>query len=215
MRHWVTAALAAACLAALGGCGPENYHFSDGFVRLYADRDPTPANFSVCHGYGCTIRTPISLSAAEWQRVRAEFAVLAANAEEERAEVAKAVALFEILVGARTGTAVHQRLSENQTATNPLSDPTQMDCIDESVNTRTYLTLIDRAGLLRFYAVGPNAYAGTIFTLDMRNSAVLIRKSDGEPFAVDASLVDAALPPPIFPLAIWAKEWPPKLADLR
>jgi hypothetical protein len=214
MSRWVTAGLAMMCLAALAACGTENYHFSNGFLRLHADPHPTPPNFSVCHGYGCNIQSHIALSEAEWQSVRAQFAVAAATDKEERVEAANAIALFEVLVGKRTGTAVHQRLSENQTATNPMSDPSQMDCIDESVNTWTYLTMLNRAGLLRFHAVGTNAYAGTIFTLDMRNTAVLIRKSDGALFAVDASLVDAALPPAILPLAVWAKDWPPKLADV-
>ena len=205
---WMTGLLAAACCAALGGCAPEEARLSDGFLRLYAQPHPTPADFFVCHGYGCAQTSRIGLSREEWQSVLAAFAPPAADAGEERRNVARAVALFEALVGARIGTSAHQRLSEHQTAVNVDADPTQLDCIDDAVNTWTYLTMFDGARLLRYHRVGPLAYAGTVFTLDMRNTAVLVAKADGERFAVDASLVDARVPPPIVPLALWAREWP-------
>jgi hypothetical protein len=55
------------------------------------------------------------------------------------------------LSGDRPGTAAHQGTHRDKDILPPnLGDPTQLDCIDEAVNTWTYLTLMERSGLLHF-----------------------------------------------------------------
>lgn len=211
MRYRVSAALALIAAFGLGACLPEN-GLNDNFLRLYAIPDPSPDNFYECHGFGCVRRDRIALSPQEWESVRAAFAPPAADASGERRQAAQAVARLQWLVGARTGTAAHQWTRRGgRIYPNPMGDLTQLDCIDESVNTWTYLTLIARDRLLRFHRVGPLSAAGTIFTWDIRNTAVLVEQGSATLFAVDASLVDAAQPPPIFPLADWLARWPPNL----
>ena len=74
-------------------------------------------------------------------------------------------------------------------------DLTQLDCVDTSVNTWTYMTLMERSGLFAFHRVAPLSYG------PVRNTAVL-QEVNGGYFAIDASLVDVGVPPPIMPLAV-------------
>jgi hypothetical protein len=200
----MTVRLAAmAGLFALGGCAPT----PNEYLAAYAEANPTPGDFRACHAYGCKEETRIALSDAEWRRVRAAFEPTAATAGAERRQIAAAIAILEAEVGERTGTSAHQRREVN------VGDPTQLDCIDESVNTWTYLTMLERDGLIRLHRVGALAHGGSLIWMDMRNTAVLERKTTGTRYAVDPWLVDAAQPPPIFPLSIWLTSWPPHIPD--
>jgi hypothetical protein len=98
---------AVASFVVLAACQPRD-PISDGFLQLYATKDPTYSNFYECHGYGCTITTRIALTDDEWQRVRAEFEPISADSRQERRQIANAVALFERLVGARTSMVAQQ-----------------------------------------------------------------------------------------------------------
>ncbi len=202
-----------AALAGLVACQPRD-HLSDGFLRLYATKDPSISNFYECHGYGCVFTTRIALSEAEWRQVRVQFEPAAVDAREERRRLAAAVALMERLVGKRSGTSAHQwSRSHSRINGNPWLDPTQLDCIDEAVNTWTYLTLFARDGLLRYHKVMDLAYAGGLpdFNFDPRNAAVIQEVASGTAFAIDPTLVDAGEEPPILPLALWLGSWPPQI----
>jgi hypothetical protein len=200
-------------LLALAGCLPEN-GLNDNYLRLYAVPNSSPESFYECHGFGCARHDHIALAPEEWESVRARFRPAAPDAQSERRQVAEAVALLQRLVGERTGTSAHQWTHRDfQIDDNPTGDLTQLDCIDESVNTWTYLTLMAKDGLFKFHRVGPLSAAGGIITFDFRNTAVLIEEPSGTLFAVDATLVDAAEPPPIFPLALWRAQWPPKIPE--
>lgn len=204
---------AAACLCALAACQQPD-HLSDDFLRLYATPDPSFSNFFECHGYGCVFVNRIALSTEEWQKVRAMFEPPAGDARGERRQIAAAVALLEHLVGVRTGTSAHQwTRSHYRINGNPHLDPTQLDCIDEAVNTWTYLTMVARDGLLRHHDVEKLAYAGGLpdFNFDLRNAAVIRATEGGEYFAIDPTLVDAGEKPPIFPLSVWLGPWPPPM----
>jgi hypothetical protein len=201
-------------LFVLSGCHASD-HFSDNFLRLYAAPNPVFSHFYECHGFGCSIVSHIELTQEEWQMVRAEFTPPSADARGERRQIADAVALVERLVGARTGTSAHQWTRHNgHIAGNPRLDPTQLDCIDESVNTWTYLTLFARDGLLRQHQVTKLAYAGGLpdFAGAPRNTAVIWARDNGKYFAVDPTLVDAGEKPPIIPLSVWQGPWPPPLS---
>jgi hypothetical protein len=42
----------------------------------------------------------------------------------------------------------------------------------------------------------------------------VLHEIDGGYYAVDASLVDGGVPPPVMPLAAWTGSWPPDLAKV-
>jgi len=216
------AALSGLCAAlTLAGCASASLStglvgepLSAEYLTRYAEPNPTPASFLECHGFGCAETSRVSLNAAEWARVKAQLSPAAHDARAERARIARAVATLEKIVGAKTGTGVHQWTHENMMIKPNLGDPTQLDCIDEAVNTWTYMTMMEGAGLFRFHSVAELAYAGLPTDTNPRNTAVLKEKTGGY-YAVDASLVDGGEPPLVMRLAVWTGSWPPQLADME
>jgi hypothetical protein len=182
---------------------------SSTYLDQFASPNPTLAEFPVCHGFGCTVVSRASLNKEQWQRVVAIFQPPAKDAEAERLRIARGVALIQGLVGEQTGTAGHQWTHKDMQILPNNGDKSQLDCIDEAVNTWTYMTLMERAKLFHFHHVVQLAHAGTL--LDIRNAAIL-QENGGDYFAIDPSLVDAGVPPPIMPLTTWANHWPPDLS---
>jgi len=195
--------ICAALALALTACIPP--------ARLYLDQygtaTPTPGGFKVCHGYGCHYVTTVHLSPAEFASVRQIFAAAAPDAAAERREIADAVVAMQRLVGLRNGTFRHQ-----SRATFNLGDPTQLDCIDETVDTVTFLRLFQGAGWLRWHDIGVPATRGTLLTRDFENTAVILERDTGAAFALDAQLADAGEPPPIVPMSLWRSGWCPATA---
>jgi len=181
-------------LLAVSGCGSAQ----NNLLNSFAVPDPAPSSFFTCYGYGCKYKARISLPTAEWRQVRANFEPPPEDAPAERKDIADAVAEIERFVGQRTGTLVHQQDSRFNTG-----DPTQLDCVDNSVNTFTYLTMLTRDGLLHYHKLAGLAHRGTLLTLDFSNTAVLAENGTGNKFAIDPWLGEAGVPPPVFPLAQW------------
>lgn len=196
-----------AALAA-SGCAQNPHHLNTTYLDRFATPNPTLTSFTVCHGFDCTERSPASLDIKQWRQVVAVFRPRAKNAQAERQQIARAVALMERLVGPQTGTAARQWTHKDMLIYPNLGDPTQLDCVDESVNTWTYMTMMERGGLLHFHRVAQLANAGGLTDPFMRNTAVL-QEIKGDYFAVDASLVDGGEPPVIMPLTAWLGSWPP------
>jgi len=199
---WLGAALV------VSACAQNPHSQSTTFLDRYVDADPTPARFLECHGFSCAESSRVSLNKNQWRRVAAVFKPPAKDAKAERRQIAQAVSLMQRLVGAQTGTAVHQWTHKDMNILPNLGDPTQLDCIDEAVNTWTYMTMMERSGLFRFHHVAQLSNAGSLH--DPRNTAVLQENSGGY-FAIDPALVDFGVPPPVMPLATWTGDWPPNL----
>lgn len=62
--------------------------------------------------------------------------------------------------------------------------PGQQDCIDESINTTTYLRLFEQQGLLRHFKVIERAYRQAI--IDQHWAAQIRQESNGARFVVDS-----------------------------
>jgi hypothetical protein len=198
MRCGLNILVAAGWLLALSGCASLHNTSDNNLLSSFARPDPVPGNFFVCYGYGCKYRARIALTEEEWRGVWANLIPPPVDASAERRQVAEAVAQLERLVGLRTGTSVQQHHSRLN-----YGDPTQLDCIDNSINTWTYMTMFGQDGLLRYHAVAGLAHRGSLVTLDFSNTAVLVEKGNGEQFAIDPWQADAGVPPPVIPLAVW------------
>ena len=81
--------------------------------------------------------------------------------------------MIQTIVGPQTGTNAHQWTHKNMYVLPNAGDLTQLDCVDSSVNTWTYMTLMQRNGLFAFHRVAPLSYG------PLRNTAVY-----GKPTAV-------------------------------
>ena len=179
---------------------------ADVFVRDDIITDPDPARFTVCYDYGCASLASLKLSEDQWQRVRAAFAQPADTAAAEREQIRVAIALFETVVGAMTGT------SGDKGGSWPgLGLPGQMDCIDESINTTIYLTMLQKYGLLRWHNVADRATRWSLFTWP-HTTAVIEERGTRREWAVDSWFLDNGRPPFVLPLKTWRDGWnPPRL----
>jgi hypothetical protein len=196
---------------AVSACAQSANPLSTTYLERFAAPDPRLEDFTECHGFGCARVSHASLNKDAWRRVVAVFHPSPKNPQAERQRIAHAVALIQILVGEQTGTAAHQWTHKAMLVLPSFGDMTQLDCIDEAVNTWTYMTLMERAKLFRFHRVAQLAQAGSLTDPNIRNTAVL-EEIGGGYFAIDPSLVDVGMPPPIMRLATWLGPWPPDIS---
>jgi hypothetical protein len=164
-------------------------------------------DFVVCKDYGCTTLVPMALKPEEWAQVKALFVTRAADAPSERATIAQAVALFEKIVGPKAGT-VGDEAGADLILT---SKQEQQDCIDESFNTTTYITLLEWNGLLHWHHVGEPARRGKFVDLEWpHNTATVVEISTDNWFAIDSWFHKNGELPEIVPVQVWLDGWRPE-----
>jgi hypothetical protein len=174
------------------------------FVRDDIITHPTPRHFSVCHEGTCTEVDTVGITPSQWRRVEAVFRPPARNAAEERHRIARAIALMEKIVGPYTHTA-----GDKPGDVAGLGEYGQMDCIDEATNTTTYLTMMARAGLLRFHNVEATSTRLPNLWTWPHTTAVIRDRATGIDYAVDSWFGANGDPPAILPLSVWKGGWRP------
>lgn len=114
----------------------------------------SPSHFVVCLRHGCTLEVEAGLTEAEWQEIRDVFARPPEVGEAgtpfgERVQIAFALARMEQLVArhVETGGDVGGSFSG-------MGRSNQLDCVDEMVNTATYLMLMHQDGLFQHHRPG-------------------------------------------------------------
>ena len=186
----------------VGGCADRA---ADGDpVSDYRDANPTPHAFEICYNHGCTERAKVNLTYDDWRDVVALFEPRPSEPTEERARIQYAVALLETKVGAATGT---DRDIGGWLAGAILDY--QLDCVDESVNTTTYLMLLQQQGLIHLHDFGAPVKRGYFLNGWPHRSAVIADRETGRRYAVDSSFGDNGEPPAIVPLEEWQDGWKP------
>lgn len=171
---------------------------ADTFVRDDIIRTPTPSRYSVCFDHSCASVVTDSLSDSEWRQVTAPLRKPASSAAQERAAIARSMALFETIVGRHTGT------SQDKGRNIPgFGRPGQLDCIDESTNTTTYLRLLEQDALLRFHRVAERATRFGLFVGMPHSTAVIEELDSGGRYVVDSWFHDNGRPPHIVRLEDW------------
>ena len=163
---------------------------------------------AVCHGYGCASTHLVDLS-SHWQAIRKLFEKDADAAGERRA-VARAVALFEQAAGRQLGT-----WQDRPRTPFSRNDPSQLDCVDESVNTTSFLHLLAREGLLRRHTVAEPARRHAFLAFGVRFTAVLIERGSDIGYAIDSWFHANGEPPEIVELEKWRQGWEPRLAHIQ
>ena len=198
-------------LALLYGCASPpkpaaNSGPDDPLVASGVDREATPAAFSICHGYGCASLHLIGLNDRETAGLKALFDPPPPDAAEERRRVAQAIALLEQAAGRRLGT------DADLPRTPRRQDPTQLDCVDESINTSTFLHLLDSQGWLRWHRVGDPAERFRFMHFGRHYTAVLIETGPGagnRRYAVDSWFHANGVPAEVVALPTWRAGWDP------
>jgi hypothetical protein len=174
-------------------------------VAKLAETNPVPGKFAICHGNSCRLRSDIALSETQWQRVREVFAANPPDAIAERRLIAHAVGLMEDMVGPQAGTTgdaagmgVHWNPDE------------QLDCIDETTNSTTYMRMMAADGLLGFHRVGMPAHRFVLSAWGPSNTATIEEIATGKLYAVDSYFLANGEPASVLPLDLWMTGWMPE-----
>jgi len=165
---------------------------------------PTPDVFSVCFNHSCQTVETHSITRQEWQRFVTPLETPSESAETERDAIARAIAIMEEIVGLKTGT--RQDLGENLRGS---FKPGQMDCIDESTNTTTYLYMLEQAGYLKWHTLLDRSTRFGIFVGMPHTTAVIEDNHTHTRYAVDSWFFDNGMPPAIIKLSAWKEGWDP------
>ena len=174
-------------------------------TKKYNNREASPEKFSVCHGYSCTYKTETGFTKAEWAKITAPFKKPAKTPEAERSKIGRAIAEMERIAGDKTGTS-----EDHGEAVGLKESDHQLDCIDETVNTTQYMTMLHKAGLFKFHEPTLPTHRGYI--IDGRwphNTAVVRETKTGHLFAVDSFYRANGEEPYIVTRKAWLDGWRP------
>lgn len=189
--HWTIAALAAA--AAASACTSVSSNYTGEITQ------PNAKSIIVCHGFDCRNKTRLVLTDADERYFASALAAGHSSPAAERAAIAKAVAYYEKRSVTAIGAADKAKSDISQTG-----KLGQMDCIDESTNTRSLLLHLAHMGLLKHHDVLSNISRGIM--VDGRyphSTAVLKEKSVGKKWAVDSWFGASGEQPDVMPLDVW------------
>jgi hypothetical protein len=134
----------------------------------------------VCYDFGCKIKQLVAISDSEWREISGWFYPKAETAEAERLQIKKAIGWMEVVIGNHTPT-------HRDTGLDLEFDgvfPGQLDCIDESLNTTTYLRLFETNNLLKHHVVLERAYRRAIF--DQHWAGQIMENTTGKKYTVDS-----------------------------
>ncbi len=166
----------------------------------------SPQQFMLCHGFGCSQRSKVSLSQKEWKRATNPLRKTPKTANQERKNLLKSMALIETAVQQSSGLSPDfggARTFEN--------DEHQMDCLDETINASQYLKFIAQEHLLKFHTVADPVHRG-YFVDGMwpHNSAAIHDSKTGEIYAIDTYYSDNGGKAYAVDLDTWLNEWRPE-----
>jgi hypothetical protein len=201
-------ALVALCALLAAGCsdydpGPETY------VYYYAHyTKPTPAHFVQCFNYTCRTEVTTFVTPAEFADITAELATPAHTPLEERLRIKRAIAKWETIVGARTGT--WRDKGEDESGNGEVTADFQLDCMDEAFNTSSYLMMMRDAGLLRWHKILYPHSRGIVSAFGPPHHSATIQDTQTQRiYVVDSWFYDNGEAPVIMPIEIWEKGYAP------
>lgn len=160
---------------------------------------PAPKQFEICHGYSCAYRTKLILTADDGRKLASMFRD-ATTPSAERAAISNAVRYFD----RRGFQAIGVRdLPKGAFAGSRVRG--QMDCVDESTNTRALLVYLVERGLLRHHALLRNDTRGMFIDGRYPHWTAVIRDPEGVRWAVDSWYAKSGGAPDILPFSLWRK----------
>ncbi len=193
-----------AVLFAVSGC---SYTTAEGVKNSLDAPDPNVDQFNHCSAYGCSKVQQTYFNASEWEQITSLFSAQARDAADEREQLRAAVAMMEKIIGPKTGT--DKDIAKSWLLT--LMPGGQLDCIDESINTTTYLNLLNDAGFISYHDIGKIAIRGNnVSFMLLHNTATLIERDTGINYAIDSWFGANGTRPHIVHLDEWMKGWKPQ-----
>lgn len=187
-------ALVPAAVLAVAGCSSVSSNYTGAITR------PDRAQMIVCHGFNCYMKTTLHLSQSDDEQFARLMAPGQASAAAERQAIANAIAYFETRATKAIGVADGAKSSGLESGKRG-----QMDCIDESTNSRTLLLYLQKRGLLNHHKVLGNVSRGFFADGRYPHSTALVADTSGRKWAVDSWFEPAGGKPDIMPLDEWLR----------
>ena len=160
--------------------------------------NPIYHNIPICHGFGCNIESIISLSTAEWRSVAGWLKANTPDSSTERDQIRQAIGWMEVLVG-RHGPGREDRALDLQHVAYRTG---QMDCVDESINTTTYVKLFEKQNLLRWHRVVERIQRRAL--LDAHWASQIEEIQTGDRYVIDSWFQDNGLLPNVQKTEDWS-----------
>lgn len=183
--------------------------FSTGLVQACTSASPNyvgeaavvrTERIYVCSGYNCHYKTRLDLGATDARRFAEIMAAGYASPEAERDAVSKAVQYYEKRAGQAIGV-----IDEAKSVFGDSGRLGQMDCIDESTNTRALLLYLERRGLLKHHTVRANVSRGLFIDGRYPHSTAVLMDKGGNEWAIDSWYAPMGGAPDILPMSQWLK----------
>lgn len=163
---------------------------------VYGDESNKQNNISVCYNYGCKHEAQVELAGSEWAEIVELFTRQTQSSLEERKKISKAIALMEKLTGRYLGT------SNDKAKNSGTGEAGQMDCIDESRNTTSYLKLFEKKGWIKWHQIQNRALRRPYIFNDHWTAVIKDNKSN-QLYAVDSWFRGNGKEPVILTLEEW------------
>jgi len=175
------------------------------YISQVGNINPKPSSFVFCTNYGCREKTTVSLSPESWLSIRKIFAVKNSDPARERQQIIDAVSLLETIVGPITET------EYDEPGTFPgFGKGNQLDCVAESLNTSTYLVMMEEDNLITEHNVlGPTQRGFMINFAWPHFAPVIEEKATGKWFVVDSWFYKNGAKPVIVSFQEWKNGWKP------
>ena len=198
----------AASLLGLSGClfnHGTNLPRAEAALAFSAQSAPRPGDFTLCRDHGCATERRVSLSPGEWAEITAPLRRSARDPGAERALLARAVAVFELAVGPKAGTA--NDVGGTMTG---FGRGGQQDCVDEAVTTTRFLLMLAEAGLLRHHEVGTPVHRAWIpGEITHLTATVIELGGDRDRYAIDSWFHGNGHAAEVVDIAAWLEGWQP------
>ena len=159
-----------------------------------------PNVLTVCYNFGCKSKGHAQLNQSDLDELH-HFFVDIKTAKQERMQIRSAIAKMEQIVARTLPT-------RNDVAGNykeDMPEDGQLDCIDESMNTTTYLVFFESNGWLKHHTV-QSRVVRTPHIFDYHWAAVIREYDSGQLYAVDSWFDDNGKPPVIEKLEVWQQK---------
>ena len=115
---------------------------------------------------------------------------------------------FESIVGKATGTA-----TDKLGSVRGWSFANKLDCVDDAVNTGTYLYMLRKDGLIRYHEVREPARRGFVINGKWPHVAVaIVERETGSIYVVDSWFLDNGYPAYVVSFEEWVAGWKPGIA---
>ncbi len=153
----------------------------------------------VCHGFDCSYKTRYNVTPEDWDRFAEIMASGVESAEAERKAIAAANMFYEERAALAIGVRDAAKSNIGQSRAKG-----QMDCIDESTNTRSMLLFLAESGWLKHHKVEWNVSRGVFIDGRYPHSTAVIKEhGTGKKWAVDSWYEATGVIPDIVPLSYW------------